>query len=635
MSTFSLMNIGASALSANQAALTTAGHNIANVNTAGYSRQQVLQTAREGQLTGYGFVGRGVDAASVLRTRDSFLNTNAQQALSLSSADAVRASNLSQLETLFPVGESGLGAATANLFSAFSDMQSVPNDTTSRTAVLARADELAARFQSTAYQIGTIQTRINEQMESDVIQINSLATQIASVNQQIFQYKGTNYSPNDLLDQRDQLVSDLNKLVQTTTIPAADGSLGVFIAGGQPLVLGPEVSKLKLIPDPTDNALKSLVIAQSGMDLGLDFSSIGGGELAGLLRFQTQDLDSVRDQVGFMALAVANVVNNQHKLGLDASGSPAGPLFTIPVISGAADPQNAGAGTAKATVNDPTGTKLRASDYTVSFTSGTTGTVTRMSDGTVQAFASLATFNVDGLDFNLTAGSVAGDQFVLKPGSVAAQISVAVNSPQKLAATPLAFEFGMQNSGTLAVTSLRGPQQGSALTSPQTNPYLTSPVTLTFTGAGTFNVNGDGTGNPTGVAYPPVTAPPLPANAISYNGWIMVLSGTPAAGDVITLKPFSSVGEIHTNLLAGGTLNDAYSTILATVGTQVQGAQSQAKLSSAISSDATTALTSTSGVNLDEEAAKLLQYQQSYQASAKILQVAQTIFDTLLSTVSR
>lgn len=627
MSTYSLMNIGASALTASQAALTTAGHNIANVNTAGYSRQSVLQTAREGQLSGSGFVGRGVDVTAIQRTRDGFLNTNAQQAVSLSSADAVRANNLSQLETLFPVGETGLGAATASLFGAFSDMQSVPNDTTSRTAVLARADELAARFQSTANQIGSIQIRINEQMASDVTQINSLATRIASVNQQIFQYRGTNYTPNDLMDQRDQLVTDLNQLVQTTTISSSDGTLGVFIAGGHPLVLGPEVSKLKLIPDPTDNSQKALVMSQSGMDLGLDFQSIGGGELAGLLKFQTQDLNSARDQVGFMALAIANVVNNQHKLGLDANGAAAGPLFTIPSITGSPNPLNTGTGTAKATVNDPTGTKLQASDYTVSFTTGTTGTVTRMSDGTVQAFGSLALFNFDGLDFNLTAGAAAGDKFVLKPGAVGSQIAVAITSPQKLAVTPLAFEFGTKNAGTVAVTSLSGPKPG-VLPLSQTNPYLTAPVTLTFTGAGTFNVNGSGTGNPTAQPY-------VSGNTITYNGWTMVLSGTPVAGDVITLKPFSSVGETRTPLMQGNTLNDAYASILATVGTDVQGAQSQAKLSSAIASDAQTALSSSSGVNLDEEAAKLLQYQQSYQASAKIIQVAQTIFDTLMSTVSR
>lgn len=634
MSTYSLMNIGASALTASQAALTTAGHNIANVNTAGYSRQRVLQTAREGQLSGSGFVGRGVDVTTIQRTRDGFLNTNAQQASALSSADAVRADNLSQLETLFPVGETGLGAATASLFSAFSDMQSVPNDTTSRTAVLARADELAARLQSTTNQVSSIQTRINEQMGSDVTQINSLAHRIASANQQIFQYRGTDHTPNDLLDQRDQLISDLNKLVQTTTIPAADGTLGVFIAGGHPLVLGPEVSQLKLIPDPTDNSQRALVMSQSGLDLGLDFQSIGGGELAGLLKFQTQDLNSARDQVGFMALAVANVVNNQQKLGLDANGVAAGPLFTIPTITGAPNPLNTGTGTAKATVNDPTGIKLLPSDYAVNFTSGTTGTVTRMSDGTVQPFASLATFNFDGLDFNLTAGAAAGDNFVLKPGAVGSQISVAITSPQKLAVTPIAFEFGTKNAGTLSVASLRGPQQG-ALAQSQTNPYLTAPVTLTFTSATTFDVSGNGTGNPTAQAFPPVTAPPLPPNAITYNGWIMVLSGTPAAGDVITLKPFASLGETHTNLMQGNTLNDAYSNILANVGTTVQGAMSAAKLSNAIASDAQTALSSSSGVNLDEEAAKLLQFQQAYQASAKIIQVAQTIFDTLMSTVSR
>jgi flagellar hook-associated protein 1 FlgK len=233
MSTFSLMNIGASALSANQAALTTAGHNIANVNTAGYSRQQVLQTAREGAAHGLWFCGA--------RRRCSVRFAHPRQFPST----PMRSRPCRSVRRML--------CAPATCHSWRPCFQSaspawVPRRPTCsarfQTCKACQMTPLRAQpcwhvrmnwphdFNPRAYQIGNIQTRINEQMESDVIQINSLATQIASVNQQIFQYKGTNYSPNDLLDQRDQLVSDLNKLVQTTTIPAADGSLGVFIAGG-------------------------------------------------------------------------------------------------------------------------------------------------------------------------------------------------------------------------------------------------------------------------------------------------------------------------------------------------------------------------------------------------------------------
>ena len=627
MGAYGLMNIGASALTASQTALTTAGHNIANVNTPGYSRQQVQLQSRDGQLLGQGFTGRGVDVVTVSRLRDGFLATNAQQAESLSSADAIRAQKLGQLEQLFPIGENGLGAAAANLFAAFSDMQSMPRDLTARTAVLDRADALVSRVESLYNQIGDMQSTVNEQLGADAKQINVIAERIATLNNQIMQYRGLDHSPNDLLDQRDQLVQDLNSLVQATTVAAPDGSLGVLIAGGQPLVLGSNASTLKVVTDPADGAQRTLVMEQSGMDLALNFQLLGGGEIAGLLRFQMQDLEDARNLLGNMALSVATVVNNQVALGRNMADALAGPLFTIPPINGYAHPNNSGTASVQATVNDPTGIRLQPSDYQVSFTGAAAGTITRLSDGTSVAFASIATpITFDGLDFTLAAGAVAGDRFTVKPEQAAAQISLAVSSAQQLGVTPLAFEFGLNNTGTVLVGSLRGPQQGVTAAS-QSNPYLAAPVTLTFTGAGTFDVRGDGTGNPTAVAY-------TSGGTISYNGWSMVLTGVPVAGDTITLRPFSDVGDIHTSLLQGNTLSEAYASMLATVGTTVQGAQTQAKVSAAVAADAMAAATDKSGVNLDEEAAKLLQFQQSYQASAKILQVAQSVFDTLINTVA-
>lgn len=628
MSAFGLMNIGASALSASQAALTTAGHNIANVNTAGYSRQTVELKARDGQNLGQGFAGRGVDVVTVSRQRDAFLATNAQQAESLSSADAIRAQKLSQLEQLFPIGENGLGAAAANLFAAFSDLQSMPRDLTGRTAVLDRADALVSRVAALNNQIGDMQSTVNEQLGADVKQINVIAGRIAVLNNQIMQYRGLDHSPNDLLDQRDQLVHDLNSLVQASTVAAPDGSLGVFIAGGQPLVLGSNASTLKVVTDPADGSQRNLVMEQSGLDLALNFQLLGGGEVAGLLRFQMQDLEEARNLIGNMALSIATVVNNQVALGRNMSDALAGPLFTIPPINGYAHPNNAGTATVQATVNDPTGIQLQASDYQITFTGAAAGTITRVSDGTSVAFASIAApIHFDGLDFSLAAGAAAGDRFTVKPEQAAANISLAVTSAQQLGVTPLAFEFGLNNTGSLLVGSLRGPQQGATAAS-QSNPYLAAPVTLTFTAAGTFDVRGDGTGNPTAVAY-------TSGGTITYNGWSMVLTGTPVVGDTITLRPFAELGDTHTALLQGNTLSEAYASMLATVGTTVQGAQTQAKVSAAVASDAMAAATDKSGVNLDEEAAKLLQFQQSYQASAKILQVAQTVFDTLISAVSR
>lgn len=631
MGSFSLMNIGTSALLANQAAMATTGHNIANVNTPGYSRQATVQAPSLAQYSGGGYVGRGVDVVTVARMHSDFLATNATLAKATSAADGIRATKLGQLEQLFPIGANGLGAAVNNVFSAFTDMASTPTDITARTALVARLSDMTARFNATSSQLDDLQTQVNAQMQDNVTRINSLATQIASVNQQILNVTGSGHDPNDLLDQRDNLINSMNQYVQTSTIAAADGTLGVFIAGGQPIVLGSTAAQLKLVPDATDSKLKSLVISQSGQNIGLNFQQIGGGELSGLLRFETQDLNDARNTVGRMALGIANVLNNQHKLGLDLNGAAGGALFNIPTFKGTASPYNTSGAAVQATVNDPTGNGLQPSDYLVAF-AATGNTITRLSDGTVTAFATLP-ITVDGLDFAVGSGTAAnGDKFTIKPGATAAQLTSAITAPQKLAATPLSFAFGTQNTGTLTVGALAGPLPTAAATQSQNNPYLTSPVTITFTSATTFDVSGDGTGNLTAQVYPPVGPP---AGVISFNGWSLTLAGTPAAGDVVSLQSFQASADTRTPLLGGVSLSDAYATALATVGTAVQGAKSASALSTAIASDAQTASTSAAGVNLDEEAAKLLQFQQSYQASAKILQVAQSIFDTLLQTVAK
>jgi flagellar hook-associated protein 1 FlgK len=635
MGSFNLMNIGTSALAASQAALTTTGHNIANVNTVGYSRQSTVQATRTPELSGGGFFGRGVDIDTVQRTRSEFLATNASLTESMGAADAVRAEKLSQLEQLFPVGATGLGAAVSNVFSAFTDLASMPADVTARTALLARINDLTTRFNATSTQMDDLQTQVNAQMASNVKQINSLSGQIASLNVQISNLRGAGNVPNDLLDKRDQLVNTLNTYVQTSTVTASDGSLGIFIAGGQPLVLGNTASALKLINDASDSSLKSLVISQSGLDLGLEYQSLGGGELTGLLRFQSQDLQDARNLVGRMALGVANVLNNQHQLGRDSSGVLGGVLFNIPAMKATPSPYNTSNAVVTATVSDPTGNGLQPSDYEIAFTGAGTGTITRLADGTVTGFgAPLAALprTVDGLQFTLSATAAAGDKFTLKPAAKAAELTSAITSPQKLAATPLSFAFGTQNTGSLQVSALASPGG----TQSQTNPYLTSPVRLTFhvTAAGppatySYDIAGDGTGNLTNQAY-------TLGAAISFNGWTLTPNaGAPAEGDVLTIQSFQAAAETRTPVLDGISLQDAYATALATIGTRVQGGKSAAALSTAIAADAKTAATSVSGVNLDEEAAKLLQYQQSYQASAKILQIAQSVFDTLMQSTGR
>ena len=632
----SILNIGTRALTANQLALQTAGNNIANVNTPGYSRQTVVLQNVEGQYSGKGYYGNGVEAATVLRNHSDYLTRQVATSGSVSAADSKRLELLKQLEDYFPAGADGLGASIGNLLNAFSDVASAPTNLPARVSVLAYADETAARFSSTAASVAGLRQQVRSEIAVTVDKVNSLAAGIARANAQVVLQQGSGHVPNDLLDQREELVRQLGALVQTTTIPASDGSIGIFLAGSQPLVLGKTVTPVTLQPDEFGDPAKSkLAIKVAGANATLEEAALGGGSLSGLLRFQNTDLVDADNLLGRMALALGTSMNDQHHLGLDLNGAAGGDLFTMgnpPATLAAVS--NTGSATLTAAIQTTPvsgAAELAASDYEVAFTGAGTGTIKRASDGLVTSFGSVPV-QIDGLTLQVGGAAAAGDRFLITPfRQAAASMDNILSSPRALAAaSPVAASAGSANTGTLAVQSLLAKQA---------DPNLTQTVTLTFTGAGTFDVAGTGTGSPTGVAY-------LPGQEISYNGWALTLKGTPQAGDSFTVQanafPTVNSGNAQAMLALrdaamfdGAAATDGYGSLLAQVGVRVQSAGFAAAVSKSIASNAVTDQAAVSGVNLDEEAAKLLQFQQAYQASAKILQVSQTMFDTLIQNLAR
>ncbi|HSV51915.1 MAG TPA: flagellar hook-associated protein FlgK [Burkholderiaceae bacterium] len=625
-----LLNVGARALLANQVALQTAGNNIANVNTPGYSRQSVQLQTSPGQFTGGGFIGKGVDIITITRAHNEFLTRQAALAGAVQAGDTVRAEKLRQLEDVFLGGTSGLGAAINDMLNAFSDVANAPTDLTARSVVLTRADETAARFRSYASRLDELMVGVKSQLDEAADSVNSLTTRIAAVNGQIAALQGTGQPPNDLLDHRDQLIRELNQFVQTTTIAADDGTLGVFIGGSQALVLGTTATAVRLDSDEFSDSTKSkLVVDRGGLDVVLDETMLGGGEIAGLLRFQNSDLVEARNMLGRMALAITTTVNDQHRLGLDLDGQAGGDFFVpITLPNGLPADANTGTATVGVTVNDPT--IMAASDYEVRFGAGTTLDVIRLSDGQVTSFAGPVPVQVDGLTIDVTAGAAAaGDRFVIKPFSTASSgLTTAFSSPRDLAvANQIEARLSLTNTGGVAVASLKAQTA---------DPNLTAPVTLTFTAAGTFDVAGVGTGNPVGVAY-------APGQPISYNGWTITLKGIPQPGDVVTIDAANPafvprnagnadalLGLRDLAMFDGAALTDGYAGLMSQVGTRMQGAEFAAEVSQSIAANLERDRAGVSGVNLDEEAAKLIQFQQAYQASAKLIQIAQSIFDTLI-----
>ena len=650
-----LLSVGTRALQANQVALQTTGNNIANVNTAGYSRQTVAMGTVPGQYTGAGYIGKGVEVVTIRRELSAFLTTQSALAGATHAGDAARAGKLKQLQEIFPGGANGLGAAVSDMLNAFSDVASAPTDLTARAVVLTRVDETASRMRTASLQLDDFQQGITQELSQKIDRINDLAKSIASVNELIARAQGAGQPPNDLLDRREQLVRDLNQHVQTTSIPADDGTMGLFVAGSQALVLGDKASAVSLTTDAFGIKNQKLAITRNGQSTTVDEKMLGGGEVSGLLRFQNTDLAEGRNLLGRFTLAVTTSMNQQHALGLDLDGRVGGDLFsTIDISTNVrAGMNNSGANSITLAVSDRT--QLMASDYEVNFSTTTDGTVIRRSDGVRTAFTyvpAAGTFKffnsatstndlptLDGLSLNSPAASshAPGNSFLVSPFSTSAStIKSEFSSTRALAAaSPVAAKAGSSNTGSLQLASL----------SARTNPPTNIPVVITFTGANAYT-RSDVAGSYTYTSGQAIEGS-VPATT-PLSQWSLTLRGSPGVGDTFTVQAQpatyrnSNAGNAvammdlrDVALFDGAKLTDGYAAVIAQIGIRTQSASYAAEVSGAIAANLETDRTGVAGVNLDEEAAKLLQYQQAYQASAKMIQIAQSIFDTLIQTLGR
>ena len=652
----SLLNVGSRALLANQAALQTAGHNIANVSTPGYSRQTVVLQTVQGQFTGGGYIGKGVDVQTIQRNHSELLTRQSTAASAVDAGDTVRMDRLRQLQEVFSGGASGIGASINDMMNALSDVVSAPTDLTARSVALTRMDETAARMRDASQRLDEIGYTVAEQLKGSMVAVNSLAKNIAGINEQIARAKGNGQPANDLLDQRDQLIRELNQHIQTSQVATDDGTVSVFVAGSQPLVLGNQAATLS-IDDPIDfgagsgKKVLSFLAPGSSTKVELNESMLGGGQVAGLLRFQNNDLAEGRNLLGRMAIAISESMNTQNRLGLTLNGQPGENLFA-PISLGNATPSNFNTSTATMalTVADPTA--LQASSYTVSFTAGDAGSVTRHSDGKVFNFDGSAlppvtvasVFSAQGLGVTLSGAVNAGDQFVINSlQGAAAELQALQYSPTDLAAAnPVNAAMGATNGGSLQLASLKA-------TGPITQPATGSPVTIAFTAGSPATYSATVPGPPVATI---ATGNYVSGEKIAINGWEIALQGAPKSGDTVTVgnATDSQYGDWYKRdtgnasalmalrdvpMFDNATLADGFASAMAQVGTRTQSAQFAAELSSSIAANLERDRTAVSGVNLDEEAARLIQYQQAYQASAKMIQIAQNIFDTLIQGLGR
>jgi flagellar hook-associated protein 1 FlgK len=656
MSASALFSLGTKAMTASYAALATTGHNISNANVAGYSRQQVELATAVGQYSGSGFFGKGVDVTTVTRAHDAFLTREAATAGSLAAMDQSRLDMLRQLESVFPTGEQGVGYAAAEFLNAMVDLSARPTDAATRQVVLARAGDVADRFAASGAQLDVLQQQVREELKSEVAQINQLAGSIAELNQRIASAAGLGQAPNDLLDQRDQALSALSQKLQLSTVVADDGTVTVFIAGGQRLVLGAQAQSLSVLVDPSDAARAALGLSEGAVVRPIQAQELGGGSVAGLLRFQNEDLVDARTQLGQLAAALAGKVNEQQALGLDLGDPPGSgvPIFATGAAVAVPNANNAvnGAGQFVGQVNLSVtdASQLRASEYALrADPGGAPGAweLTRLEDGLVRSIASGDVLDGMRIDIGPPAPA-AGDRFLLQPVTRAANDMRRVLDGAKglAAASPLSAASQATNTGTGSVAALR-------VVSAAADPQLNASITFTSaTGDYSWELR-DRTSNALQSSGTGVWSAGTP---IALNGFELDLNGVPRTGDAFsvgkTLYPASNNGNAlaftalrdmalvgRVPLSGGGvgggnTITDAYAAAMADIGVRVQGAASTAEISGAVATQAEATRSAKSGVNLDEEAARLIQYQQSYQAAAKILQIAQSVFQTLLDTAA-
>lgn len=712
MSSNNSLNIARSAVTSNLAAFQVIGHNIANVTTEGYTRQTVDMQARTGSQLGssLNFFGQGVNVASVERQYSGFLTREAQATKSVAAGDAAHYMRLQQLEELFPMGETGMGEVINGALNAWVDVASSPTDLTARAVALTSAEDLATRLQATTSGLDELRVSSTQQLNGTLDSINTLAKSIATLNAQVMQ-SGDEVS-NDLLDQREQAITDLNKYVQTSTVADARGGLTLFVAGGQPLVLGGTAFQLKNATDPsvknasqfapTDPMQVAVVLDRGdGQPTALNPQMLGGGELSGLLQFVNHDLTDTQNAVGRLAMSLAVQMNEQHRLGIDLNGQAGGDLFSLQggyvstdATSGAvsisalpalkSDGSRA-AGTVAATVTDPTA--LKASNYELQFDASdpTKGALVRLSDGASVSFqvdsatdpepgrlrfGTAADSEFDGLSFAVDTTQplpTGGDRYLFKPfADVSRNINVAVTQPASVAvASPVYASFASANTGSMGLQSLSLSAASPSLRDVM-NAGALPDISLTYgaTIAGEFDLSAStGTvefvdANGTTLTSTPKYIPGETLNIKWSDGggnsltYALTLRGTPADTDSLTVRSaipnaadpaagfLQNAGNANAMLalrdqasLDGVTLSNGYTSVFSVVANKAQAGRLAAEFSDTKAMAAENARSSQSGVNLDEEGARLLQYQQAYEAAAKYLQVIQANFDTLLSSL--
>lgn len=652
-----ILNIGISALQAYQRSLTTIGHNIANSETEGYSRQRVDYATRTPFQLGDYWLGSGVKVTQIERQYDQFLAGSVRSSLSATNQMDTYYTNASRLDNLLADADTGLDPSIQDMFSAIYAVADDPTSIAARNVLLAETQSMIDRFHDLNDQINEARRQLNNELTSSVSEINSLAQNLADVNAKIVSSPG---SPNDLLDQRDLLLNKLSEIVGITTVSQSDGAINVFAGKGQALVIGSTAATLATAVGTDGGNYEIQYTSNGGTQVITDY--LTGGSVGGLLSFRSEILDVSQNKLGLVALGIIDELNAQHQLGMDLDGNLGGLMFDAPQTTQGVVVQNAAA-TGSVAFAYADITDLTDSDYRLIYNSGTSYTLTRLSDNTTFNLdtAIPASLTNDGFTLTLGGAPAAGEVAIIRPTRVAARdIGLNItNGREFAAAAPIATGAASSNTGTTGAITAGEVVDISNASFQTTAGALTPPILIRFTAANTYSVyNNTNPGAPVlleaGIAYTSGSEVFPTPGALDYGYRIQII-GAPASGDEFTVgyntggvgdnRNALALGQIQTaNVLQGDSANalaatssiqGTYAQLIADVGSKTNVAEGNYSSQKALLDFNQNSYSSVSGVNLDEEAANLVRFQQAYQAAAQVIAVSNTLFDSLLNAVRR
>ena len=623
-----VLSTGAGALIAFQRALATVSHNVANVATDGYSRQRVELTTRTPTDMGYGYVGNGVQVSDVRRMADS-LATNR---LLDSGGELSRLQQLSGLssrvDAVFSDKATGLAGVWSNFFDAASGLSSNAASSAAREELLADARALSNRFKQLDAQFDALGDEVNSSLRSSADEVNRLSSEIARLNGEIS--SNPNHVANDLLDQRDRLVSQLVGFTGGSAVAQSDGALNVVTAGGQALVVGNSAATVTTVADPYRPERLQLALDGNGQQIRIDEKSLGG-KIGGLMEFRRSVLDPSQAELGRIATAMADTFNQQHRAGMDLNGQLGTDFFKVPGPSAVGHSGNTGTGTMTASIGDVS--KLDAQNVVLRF-DGTAWSATRADTGANVPLTGTGTatdpLKIGGVELVVGGAPAAGDRFLLQPTSGAAGgLQVAIDDPNRIAAAkPVKAFADLDNTGKGKVSGIT--------VNDAADPNLLAPADIEFIDANQYTIDGNG------------PFPYTPGQPINANGWSLTLDGVPAASDPFSVGTTGAGSSDNGNalLLAGlddakalgnGTvsLNGAIGGLTTSIGSAARQADYAQQAQQILHDQAESARDAVSGVNIDEEAANMIRFQQAYQAAAQVISTADNMFQSLLSAVGR